>query len=88
MGCALIIKICFECSFCLDPDITWGDGIYSAYFTQLGPNPGLFTVSLQIDDNNGQAVVPVHTNITRKSYGEFMTEFFVCKKQDERDTHE
>ncbi|CAL8101953.1 unnamed protein product [Orchesella dallaii] len=51
-----------------DPDITWGDGIYSAYFTQLGPNPGLFTVSLQIDDNNGQAVVPVHTNITRKSY--------------------
>lgn len=51
-----------------DPDITWGDGIYSAYFTQLGPNPGLFTVSVQVDDNNGQAVVPVHTNITRKSY--------------------
>lgn len=52
-----------------DPDITWGDGIYSAYFTQLGPVPGVFGVSLQINDNNGQAVVPVHTNITRGSYG-------------------
>lgn len=52
-----------------DPDITWGDGVYSAYFTQLGPLPGVFGVSLNVNDNSGQAVVPVHTNITRGSYG-------------------
>ncbi|XP_021963561.1 calcium-activated chloride channel regulator 1 [Folsomia candida] len=51
-----------------DPDLTWGDGIYSAYFTQLGPIPGFFSVSIQISDNNGQAVVPVHTNISRGNY--------------------
>lgn len=55
--------------FFVDCDITWGDGIYSAYFTQLGTNPGFFSVSLQISDNNGQAVVPVHTNISRGHYG-------------------
>lgn len=52
-----------------DPDITWGDGVYSAYFTQLGSLPGVFSVSLEINDNSGQAVVPVHTNITRGTYG-------------------
>jgi len=52
-----------------DPDITWGDGIYSAYFTQLGSNPGFYSVSIHIDDNKGQAVVPVHTNISRGFYG-------------------
>ncbi|CAL8087785.1 unnamed protein product [Orchesella dallaii] len=51
-----------------DPDITWGDGIYSAYFTQLGPVAGIFGVNIQVNDNHGQAVVPVHTNITRGSY--------------------
>jgi len=54
-----------------DPDITWGDGIYSAYFTQLGPVPGVFGVNVQVNDNHGQAVVPVHTNITRGIYGRF-----------------
>ncbi|CAG7821132.1 unnamed protein product, partial [Allacma fusca] len=49
------------------PDITWGDGIYTAYFTQLGPNSGFFSLTVHIDDNQGQAVVPVHTNITRGS---------------------
>jgi len=53
----------------IDPDITWGDGIYSAYFTQLGSNPGFFTVSAYVDDNRGQAVVPIHTNITRGHLG-------------------
>lgn len=65
-----------------DNDITWGDGIYSAYYTQLGPNPGIFSVSIQITDNNGQAVVPVHTNITRGYYGteylEWNTRTIIC----------
>lgn len=53
----------------IDPDITAGDGIYSAYFTQLGSNPGFFTVSGHADDNRSQAVVPIHTNITRGHIG-------------------
>jgi len=66
--------------FLSDPDITWGDGIYSAYFTQLGPNPGYFSVHVHIDDNNGQAVVPVHTNVTRGSYGTFLKLLYFGKK--------
>lgn len=67
-----------------DPDITWGDGIYSAYFTQLGPLPGVFGVNIEVNDNNGQAVVPVHTNITRGSYGKICQYNFLYKFEANR----
>lgn len=42
------------------PDITAGDGIYSAYFTALGPEPGYYTVRVVAGDG-GTARVPTLT---------------------------
>ena len=40
------------------PDITAGDGIYSAYFVDFTTAPGLYSVSLFADHNSGRASVP------------------------------
>ena len=39
------------------PDITAGDGIYSAYFTDLGPEPGYYMVTVRASDA-GLARIP------------------------------
>ena len=39
------------------PDITAGDGIYSAYFTDLGPEPGYYMVTVEAGDA-GSARIP------------------------------
>ena len=40
------------------PDLTAGDGIYSAYFVDFTTEPGLYSVSLFADHNSGRASVP------------------------------
>ena len=40
------------------PDVTAGDGIYSAYFVDFTTEPGLYSVSLFADHNSGRASVP------------------------------
>ena len=40
------------------PDITQGDGIYSAYFTALGPEPGHYSVRVRAGDGAGAARIP------------------------------
>ena len=40
------------------PDITKGDGIYSAYFTEFTPQTGLYSMTVRASNNNGQASVP------------------------------
>lgn len=39
------------------PDITPGDGIYSAYFTQLSSQPGFYSISVRAWDGAGRATV-------------------------------
>lgn len=39
------------------PDITPGDGIYSAYFTQISSKPGFYTTNLQASDGAGGAQI-------------------------------
>jgi hypothetical protein len=40
------------------PDITAGDGIYSAYFVDFTSEPGLYGVAVVADHNSGRASVP------------------------------
>ena len=40
------------------PDITAGDGVYSAYVPGNGVVPGYYAVRLVVSDNNGKAVQP------------------------------
>lgn len=40
------------------PDITAGDGIYSAYFTQFTSEPGFYTVTVTATNKNGTARLP------------------------------
>ena len=40
------------------PDITAGDGIYSAYFADYATVPGLYTIRVVADNNDGLARVP------------------------------
>ena len=40
------------------PDITRGDGIYSAYFVGFAPQTGLYSVTVTAGNNAGQASVP------------------------------
>ncbi len=40
------------------PDVTKGDGVYSAYLTQYGPEPGMYTVEVGASHNGGAARVP------------------------------
>ena len=40
------------------PDITQGDGIYSAYFTQFTSEPGFYTVTVTATNKNGTARLP------------------------------
>jgi len=40
------------------PDITRGDGIYSAYFTEFTSQVGLYSMTLRAANNAGQASVP------------------------------
>ena len=41
-----------------DPDITSGDGIYSAYFSDFAAVPGYYSIQVSADDNKGQARTP------------------------------
>lgn len=41
-----------------DPDITSGDGIYSAYFSDFAAVPGYYSIQVSADDNKGQAQTP------------------------------
>ena len=41
-----------------DPDVTSGDGIYSAYFSDFAAVPGYYSVQVTADDNKGQARTP------------------------------
>ena len=40
------------------PDITAGDGIYSAYFTQFSSEPGFYSVLVTASNSEGQASLP------------------------------
>ena len=40
------------------PDITAGDGIYSAYFTQFSSEPGFYSVVVTASNKQGQASLP------------------------------
>ncbi|TRY77432.1 hypothetical protein TCAL_07427 [Tigriopus californicus] len=40
------------------PDITQGDGIYSAYFTDFSPQSGYYQLSVSASDNSGNARTP------------------------------
>jgi len=40
------------------PDITKGDGIYSAYFTDFTPKEGLYSIRTMVTDADGQAAIP------------------------------
>ena len=40
------------------PDITSGDGIYSAYVPRYSVKPGFYSVRLSVSDNNGEAMMP------------------------------
>ena len=62
------------------PDLSPGDGIYSAYFTAISPQPGLYSISVQatdgaglasireISDNNEQIPTPAFTRYARASF--------------------
>ena len=41
-----------------DPDVTSGDGIYSAYFSDFAAVPGYYSIQVTADDNKGQARTP------------------------------
>ena len=41
-----------------DPDVTSGDGIYSAYFSDFAAVAGYYSVQVTADDNKGQAKTP------------------------------
>jgi hypothetical protein len=43
-----------------DPDVTSGDGIYSAYFSEYTSVPGFYSVQVTADDNKGQARLKSH----------------------------
>ena len=40
------------------PDITAGDGVYSAYFTQFSSEPGFYSVAVVASNQQGQASLP------------------------------
>lgn len=40
------------------PDITKGDGIYSAYYTEFTPKAGLYSIRIVVTHADGQAAVP------------------------------
>jgi len=40
------------------PDVTAGDGIYSAYFADYATVPGLYTIRVVADNNDGLARTP------------------------------
>ena len=40
------------------PDITKGDGIYTAYFVDFTTEPGLYSVTVRATDNSGRASLP------------------------------
>ena len=40
------------------PDITAGDGVYSAYFTQFSSEPGFYSVVMTASNSEGQASLP------------------------------
>ena len=43
------------------PDVTKGDGIYSAYFMDFAAEPGLYSISVTATHNNGEAMIPKPT---------------------------
>ena len=47
------------------PDITNGDGIYSAYFTQFTSEPGFYSVVVTARNKEGQASLPRLTNFEK-----------------------
>ena len=55
------------------PDITGGDGIYSAYFTQFTSQPGFYSVVVTVRNKNGSARLPrlnnMNTNTTTTCCG-------------------
>ena len=48
----------YSCSGLGDPDITAGDGVYSAYLPRYSTRPGYYAVRLTVTDNGGLATVP------------------------------
>ena len=48
------------------PDITAGDGIYSAYFTQFSSEPGFYSVHISASNKQGQASLPRLTESERR----------------------
>ena len=60
-----------------DPDITSGDGIYSAYFSDYSSVPGFYSIQVTADDNKGQAKTPKVVPTAAKSFKHGKTHFFL-----------
>ena len=58
-----------------DPDITSGDGIYSAYFSDYSTVPGFYSIQVTADDNKGQAKTPKVVPTAAKSFKHGKTHF-------------
>lgn len=51
-----------------DPDVTSGDGIYSAYFSDYSSVPGFYSIQVIADDNKGHAKTPKVVPTTSKAF--------------------
>jgi hypothetical protein len=51
-----------------DPDMTSGDGIYSAYFSEYSTVPGYYSIQVIADDNKGTAKTPKVLSSVSKKY--------------------
>jgi len=62
-----------------DPDVTSGDGIYSAYFSDYSSVPGFYSIQVIADDNKGHAktpkVVPTVSKAFNSNPGNFKSSF-------------
>ena len=55
------------------PDMTRGDGIYSAYVPSYSMLPGYYSVRLTVTDNAGQATVPKGQQVKGEQLDHFLT---------------
>lgn len=49
------------------PDLTRGDGIYSAYFVDFTSDPGLYSITIRADHNDGEASIPKASGVDAPS---------------------
>ena len=64
------------------PDITSGDGIYSAYIPRFAMIPGFYSVRLTVTDNNGQASIPkdqAHGELSLKKTANISGQHIYCR---------